>query len=389
MTLKWLNEEEGTVGQFRFAAFQPVISPPPIFPPSYGVPNRSAQTTRFQTLVTLDSVMVVASINRREWQRGRVLQSQVIAANQVLRGRPESPPGPGIGLLGIEIDPGTSRFEASFGHYPYGVINQVLKALGFPQVPSANIDFLPSYRYRGLLGLEGNLGQPVTTVGLIGGHIYRARWLVTNPIPLLGCDALPLAPIIQNILNIPGTGPTFPADLLVLTIPSADWEADRRDVPHAANECVVYAQMRAISDQLLPIGSMQQALQPVGGRLIDFWDATFGITLIDNRTSDSPAPHASAEHPASNLSSAGPYSARAASAHGSTDDAHGSSAARDDQAQEDRERGRDSVGHRHRARVTRHQTAEEVSQCTASTIVWVSRRSRSGSRRRLYELSCL
>jgi hypothetical protein len=134
------------------------------------------------------------------------------------------------------------------------------------------------------------LGQ-ITTVGLVGGHTYRARWLVVNPIPLLGCDALPVGPIIQNILNIPGTGPTFPADLQVLTSPPANWEANRRDVPERApNECVVYSQMRAISDQLLEIGAMQQALQPVGGRLLDFWEVDSGITLIDNRTIDTAPP---------------------------------------------------------------------------------------------------
>lgn len=129
--------------------------------------------------------------------------------------------------------------------------------------------------------------QGITTVGLIRNNLYRARWVVVNPIPLVGCAALPTGPIIQSILNMPGTGTAFPADLRVFTteggLPS-DWPADRRDVAgRAPSECVVWAQMRAASDMLLPIGAMNDALAPFGGRLIDFWDDTLGIPLIDNQ----------------------------------------------------------------------------------------------------------
>jgi hypothetical protein len=274
MTLKWLKEEEGTVGQFSFR-----IPSAPLYP-GQTPPVPFVREAPYRVFLLVNNQRVAA---------GSVFRDQIYRAIGYLNSVGQTPPvPPGRTRPGITIGRDESPWNLFWnGNAPPSAIDEVLRILGLPH--------LASVRSRGgfatLFGTEGNLGQPVTTVGIIGGHIYRARWLVTNPIPLLGCDALPLGSIIQNILNIPGTGPTFPADLLVLTIPSADWEADRRDVPgRAANECVVYAQMRAISDQLLPIGSMQQALQPVGGRLIDFWDATFGITLIDNRTSDSPAP---------------------------------------------------------------------------------------------------
>lgn len=134
----------------------------------------------------------------------------------------------------------------------------------------------------------------ITTVGLIRDHVYRARWVVTNPIPLVGCAALPVGPIFQQILSMPGTGTAFPADLRVFTtmggLPT-DWPADRRDVAgRQASECVVWAEMRAASDMLLPIGTMNDALAPFGGRLIDFWDETFDLTLIDNQATGTPAP---------------------------------------------------------------------------------------------------
>lgn len=139
------------------------------------------------------------------------------------------------------------------------------------------------------------LGQQygtVTTVGLQRNHVYRARWLVANPIPLLGCGALPLGQIFNLIQDVPGTGATFPADLRILgagELDSVGWEADKRDVAgRAANECVVYTQMRAITDQLLEIGAMEQALTPVGGRLVDFWDSTDGIVLIGYQSPSSP-----------------------------------------------------------------------------------------------------
>jgi hypothetical protein len=291
--LKWISEEDGTVGQFGFRPTPPLFVPGGRFDINFVPAYPIAQATRFQTPVaTAPGMPPKYQFHLRRGHKYRIRFTFPCSSNVPV-------PLAVLGGQWADISYKTERTPTgcrlrvnAMWHGSDAVVSDPAGSLGLRPLPveefvdeTTGQNLFPSTYRRSLLGL----GQ-ITTVGLIGGHIYRARWLVTNPIPLLGCDALPLAPIIQNILNIPGTGPTFPADLLVLTIPSADWEADRRDVPHAANECVVYAQMRAISDQLLPIGSMQQALQPVGGRLVDFWDATFGITLIDNRTSDSPAP---------------------------------------------------------------------------------------------------
>lgn len=138
-------------------------------------------------------------------------------------------------------------------------------------------------------------GQPIEgTVDLERDHVYRARWVVMNPLPLVTCASLPVGPLIQQILNVPGTGTAFPADLRVYTTLSglpADWPANRKDVSgRAASECVVWAEMRAAAD--LPgfeINAMQQALAPFGGRMIDFWDETDDTVIRDNQTTTTPA----------------------------------------------------------------------------------------------------
>jgi hypothetical protein len=96
-----------------------------------------AQSTRFQAPVTTDSVMVVASINGVERQRGRVLQSQVNDARRILtiasRFLPVDEALSAQLLLQIEVRPrpGTFGFETLQGRYTYDLINQVLKVLGF------------------------------------------------------------------------------------------------------------------------------------------------------------------------------------------------------------------------------------------------------------------
>lgn len=131
----------------------------------------------------------------------------------------------------------------------------------------------------------------VTTIGLQRDHVYRARYLVTNPFSFATtCSSLPPGPIIQALLNMPGTGTAFPADLQVFTSPPSGWPPARSGaVPSATGECTVWAQMRAASDFLLPVGTIEQALAPVSGRLIDFWDVTDDIVLVDNQVG-TPAP---------------------------------------------------------------------------------------------------
>ena len=140
--------------------------------------------------------------------------------------------------------------------------------------------------------LRGWLGQ-VTSLGLQRNHVYRGRWLVQNPFQFAAlCSSLPTGPIIQQFLNLPGTGTAFPADLQVFTTEGglpADWPANRREFAGAGGQCVVWAQMRAVSDFLLPVGTIEQALAPVNGRLVDFWDETDDIVLVDTQVG-TPAP---------------------------------------------------------------------------------------------------
>jgi hypothetical protein len=134
------------------------------------------------------------------------------------------------------------------------------------------------------------LGQGDSFIQLERNHIYRARYLVQNPFSFaVACSSIPVSPIINALLNMPGTGPVFPADLQVFTNESglpADWPASKKTL--AGPECTVWAQMRATSDELLPNSTIEQALAPVNGRLVDFWDETADVDLIEEGTAVRP-----------------------------------------------------------------------------------------------------
>jgi hypothetical protein len=133
---------DGTVGQFGFRLTPPLNPLPRTFFPT-NLTIRSAQATRAQAPVTTDSVLVVASINGVEHQRGRVLVASVnetvrILAEQRFLHLDELGRSANF-LLQIEAPK-----QATSGRYNWDIINRALAALGFQQIGVPGTPMIPT-----------------------------------------------------------------------------------------------------------------------------------------------------------------------------------------------------------------------------------------------------
>jgi hypothetical protein len=136
-------------------------------------------------------------------------------------------------------------------------------------------------------------------LGLAQGHVYQARWLVRGQGGDFPCPATD-ATInqAQTILSTLGTvvSPNYSTNWelpAVFKLPNAqvfdqfNWPADRREVPPvlmpqgATNLCPIWTQSVPTLPMNIPLETIQNALAPLGGILLNLWDNTTGQRIYD------------------------------------------------------------------------------------------------------------
>jgi len=138
------------------------------------------------------------------------------------------------------------------------------------------------------------LGQQ--TLGLVSGHAYQARWLVPGtagdfPCPISDAKVNQVKDILGTLGSM--VTPQFATSNweipAVLKLPNQTvfdqlrWPADRREVPPPTPQgtCPIWTQSVTTNDFNLPLAAVQNALAPLGGILLNFWDNTTGQRIYD------------------------------------------------------------------------------------------------------------
>lgn len=139
---------------------------------------------------------------------------------------------------------------------------------------------------------------------LQAGHAYQARWLVRGssyafPCPLSDAKVDQVETILTALGGaMPGGGgygvPSIWEPIAVMKLPNVQvfdglkWPAGRREVPPSQGQaglCPIWTQSVPTSPVNIPLATIQDALGPVGGLLLDLWDNNTGQVLYERPAS--------------------------------------------------------------------------------------------------------